>query len=276
MWSDLDRPPLNTQDLRDALTRQGEFWRTVDVVEETGSTNADLMARAEQLRDRAVLLAEFQSAGRGRHDRAWVSPPRSSVIASVLVRLPGVPVAAVGWLPLLTGVAVVDAVREVAKVDAALKWPNDVLVGGRKLCGVLVELASATPVPTAVIGFGLNVSQSAGDLPEAPLTSATSLGIEGAEPNDRGILARAVLRSLGSRLADLLDSNGDTFGLAADYRKRSATLGMPVRASMPGGKVLSGTAVDIDAEGRLLIQPDGAGGEPVAVSAGDITHLRRS
>jgi BirA family biotin operon repressor/biotin-[acetyl-CoA-carboxylase] ligase len=274
MWSDLDRPPLNTQDLRDALTRQGEFWRTVDVVEETGSTNADLMARAEQLRDRAVLLAEFQSAGRGRHDRAWVSPPRSSVIASVLVRLPGVPVAAVGWLPLLTGVAVVDAVREVAKVDAALKWPNDVLVGGRKLCGVLVELASATPVPTAVIGFGLNVSQSAGDLPEAPLTSATSLGIEGAEPNDRGILARAVLRSLGSRLADLLDSNGDTFGLAADYRKRSATLGMPVRASMPGGKVLSGTAVDIDAEGRLLIQPDGAGGEPVAVSAGDITHLR--
>ena len=105
-------------------------WR-IDVVEETGSTNADLLARAaagEDI-DGAVLIAESQTAGRGRHGRTWSTPPGSQIALSAGVGVGAVPSEAWGWLPLLTGVAVVDAVAEIAGVTAGLKWPNDVLVG---------------------------------------------------------------------------------------------------------------------------------------------------
>lgn len=273
MWNDLDRPPLNAAALRGALTREGEFWRGVEVVAQTGSTNADLVARAGRQpgADRQVLVAEHQTAGRGRHDRAWVSPPRAALMVSALVRLPGVPAAALGWAPLLTGVALVDGLRSVAEVDARLKWPNDVLVGGLKLGGVLVELVATAPVPALVIGFGINATQQPGDFPPSPVTAATSLRLAGARTCDRGVVARATLRALGSRLSAWIEDRGDASALAADYRARSATLGTAVRATMPGDRVLTGTAVDIDADGRLLVR-DGA--QVVAVSAADITHLR--
>jgi BirA family biotin operon repressor/biotin-[acetyl-CoA-carboxylase] ligase len=275
MWSDLDRPPLQEAALRRALAeREGAFWRRLEVVPETGSTNADLLGRAnDPSADRSVLLAEFQRSGRGRHARKWVTPPRAAIMASTLVRLPGVPVGALGWAPLLTGLALADALAAAARVEATLKWPNDLLVGGRKVAGILAELATTVPEPVVVIGFGLNVSQRADEFPDTPLNTPTSLALAGAEVTDRDTLARATLRSLGSRLSDWLAADGDARTLARDYRQRSATLGRQVRATMPGGSELTGTAVDVDADGRLLVRPDGAV-EPVAISAGDITHLR--
>src|ERR687893_2917319 len=135
MATETERPPLTAERLRSGL----DFYAGVEVVERTGSTNADLLARAGDAdADRAVLIAEYQEHGRGRHSRTWVSPARAQIALSVLFRMPAdVDTANLGWLPLLTGVAVVDALRAVAKVKADLKWPNDVLIEGKKVAGIL-------------------------------------------------------------------------------------------------------------------------------------------
>ena len=236
-------------------------WR-IDLVEETGSTNADLLARAaagEDI-DGAVLIAESQTAGRGRHGRTW-STPRSQIALSFGVGAGAVPGDAWGWLPLLTGVAVVDAVAEVAGVAAGLKWPNDVLVGNGKLAGILAEVAA--PEPVVVVGLGLNVT-------EAPDPAATSLSMLGAAV-DRTALTDAVLRHLAARIGGWRAAKGADATLAADYRARSVTLGNRVRASLPGDRAVEGVAADVDDLGRLRID---TGAEVLTVSAGDITHLR--
>ncbi len=247
-------------------------WR-IDIVAETGSTNADLLARAaagEDI-DGAVLIAESQTAGRGRHGRSWSTPPGSQVALSAGVGVGEIPSQAWGWLPLLTGVAVVDAVAEVTGVTAALKWPNDVLVGtGRddpagvgtgKLAGILAEVAA--PAPVVVVGLGLNVT-------EAPDPVATSLAMLGATV-DRTVLTEVVLRHLAARIDAWRSARGADGVLAADYRARSVTIGNRVRASLPGERTVEGIAKDVDDLGRLRID---TGKEVLTVAAGDITHLR--
>lgn len=269
-WGDLDRPPLNAAALRRALvTPTG--WASVEVVADTGSTNADLLeATRAGAQDRTVLVAEHQGTGRGRHTRTWSSPPRAGLTLSVLLRTTGVPVARLGWLPLLAGVALVDVLRRVAEVDAALKWPNDVLIGGRKVAGILAEVAATTPEPAVVLGIGLNVSLR---FEELPVPEATSLVLAGAALTDRDPLVRALLRELADRERDWRAAGGDpAAGLAQDYRARCATLGEDVRVLLPHGAELLGRAVRVDDDGRLVVR-DGAGTEHV-LSAGDVTHVR--
>ncbi|MBU9764010.1 biotin--[acetyl-CoA-carboxylase] ligase [Mycobacterium sp. TNTM28] len=260
------RPPLDTDALRAGLSAP---WRQLDVVDETGSTNADLLARAGAGEDigGAVLLAEYQNAGRGRHGRAWTAPPRSQVVLSFGVDASGVPVDRWGWLPLATGLAIVDAVGEVAGVRVGLKWPNDVLVGpgGGKLAGILAEVAS--PSPAIVVGLGLNVTLTADEAPDARATSLTQLG---AATVDRTPLTQSLLRHLAARITAW--RTGDR-ALAADYRVESVTIGHRVRAVLPGDSTVQGTATDVDELGRLIID---TGTERVTVSAGDVTHLRPS
>jgi BirA family transcriptional regulator, biotin operon repressor / biotin---[acetyl-CoA-carboxylase] ligase len=276
-YTDLDRPPLNERALNRALVSPTGLWREIRVVAETGSTNADLAAAAGDGADEGlVLVAEEQTAGRGRLDRAWTAPPRSGLAFSVLLR-PQVPLARLGWLPLMAGVAVVTALRGFAEVegierggmaDAALKWPNDVLIHGRKLAGILAERAG----DAVVIGIGLNVSLRADEL---PVPTATSLALEGA-PTDRDPVLRAILRELAARYADFC---GEWFegSLRDAYREVCATLGRQVRVELPGGApgapggVLTGEAVDIDENGRLLVRA--ADGDH-ALSAGDVVHVR--
>jgi BirA family transcriptional regulator, biotin operon repressor / biotin---[acetyl-CoA-carboxylase] ligase len=237
-------------------------WR-IDVVSETGSTNADLLARAaagEDI-DGAVLMAESQTAGRGRNGRSWSTPPGSQIALSAGVGVGSVPSEAWGWLPLLTGVAVVDAVAEVAGVAAGLKWPNDVLVGTGKLAGILAEVAA--PQPVVVVGLGINVT-------EAPDPVATSLAAHGAAV-DRTVLADVVLRQLAARIAAWRAAQGADAALSADYRSHSVTIGQRVRATLPGDRAIEGVAADVDNLGRLRID---TGTEITTVSAGDITHLR--
>ena len=255
--------PLDVSRLGPILIGPGTFWTRIDVVEETGSTNADLLARAaagEDI-DGAVLLAESQTAGRGRHGRSWSTPPRSQLALSVGVGVGAVPSEAWGCLPLLTGVAVVDALDEVTGLKAGLKWPNDVLVGTGKLAGILAEVAA--PAPVVVVGLGLNVT-------DAPDPVATSLSMLGA-PADRMDVAEAVLRHLATRIGSWRTANGADAMLAADYRSRSVTIGNRVRASLPGDRAVDGVAADVDELGRLRID---TGTEVLTVSAGDITHLR--
>src|SRR5580704_5288847 len=152
------RQALDAAVVRRAVLRPGGLWQAVEVTTLTGSTNADLLARAASAADEGtVLAAEEQQAGRGRLGRAWVAPPRAALTFSLLLRPRGIAPARRGWLPLLAGVAVASAVRTVATVDAQLKWPNDILVGPAKLGGILAEAAG----DAVVIGIGLNVSTEA-------------------------------------------------------------------------------------------------------------------
>ena len=262
------RAALDTAGVRRDLVGPGRPLTRLDVVETTGSTNADLLARhgAGEDIDGAVLIAEHQSAGRGRNGRAWSTPPRSQIALSMGIAARGVPTAAWGWVPLLTGVAVVEAVRATAGVDANLKWPNDVLVGEGKLGGILAEVAA--PAPVIVVGLGLNVTLTADEAPDA---RATSLLMLGSTMLDRSALLGAVLAELAIRIDRWRCAGGPDATLLADYRRRSLTLGTRVRALLPGDREIIGMATDLDESGQLSID---TGAQTVTVSAGDITHLR--
>ncbi|MDX3372057.1 MULTISPECIES: biotin--[acetyl-CoA-carboxylase] ligase [Streptomyces] len=273
-WSDLDRPPLSSTALRRGLVRDGGLWRQVDVVQRTGSTNSDLVARAAEgdLAEGVVLVAEEQSAARGRLDRLWTAPARSGLFFSVLLRPAEVPVPRWGWLPLLTGVAVATGLSRVAGVDTALKWPNDLLVTvgdeERKAGGILAERAGDDGV---VIGVGINVSLRADEL---PVPRAGSLALAGAVNTDRDPLLRGVLRSLEDWYGRWRGAGGDpaASGLQETYAAGCATLGRMVRAELPGDRSLVGEAVAVDGDGRLVLATGAGVQEPVG--AGDIVHLR--
>lgn len=264
----MQRSPLNPAALRASLIGPDGPVRQLDVVEETGSTNADLLARHAAGEDitGTVLLAEHQSAGRGRNGRSWSAPPRSQIALSMGVDAAGVPPSAWGWLPLLTGVALVDAVRQATGIEAGVKWPNDVLVGTGKLAGILAEVAA--PDPVIVVGLGLNVTLTAD---EAPDPRATSLLLLGASTLDRDTLVKGVLEQLVIRVRRWQSAPGPDPALIEDYCARSLTLGARVRAILPGEHEIIGTATQVDELGRLLIDTDT---DVVTVSAGDITHLR--
>ncbi|MBX6383358.1 MAG: biotin--[acetyl-CoA-carboxylase] ligase [Microbispora sp.] len=265
-YTDLDRPPLSETALTRALVRPGSLWSSIRVVEETGSTNADL---ARTVRDDppegAVLVAESQVAGRGRLGRAWSAPPRSGLTFSMLLR-PEVPPVRQGWLALLVGVAAASAVRKVAEIDVRLKWPNDLMVGERKLAGILAERVDRM----VVVGMGLNVSLRPGEL---PVERATSLAIENAVCTDRDPLLRAILREIESHYREWRDAGGDpdASGLRAAYLARSSTVGREVRVELPGERVLTGLATGVDESGHLLLR---AGDEEHVLSAGDVVHVR--
>ncbi|MEV6839320.1 biotin--[acetyl-CoA-carboxylase] ligase [Streptomyces sp. NPDC051133] len=273
-WSDLDRPPLNAAALRRALVREGSLWSGLELTRRTGSTNNDLVARAEAgtAAEGAVLVAEEQTAARGRLDRRWTAPPRSGLFFSVLLQPTEVPVARWGWLPLLTGVAVATGLSRVAGVDTALKWPNDLLVTvdgeERKAGGILAERAGSGGV---VVGVGINVTLRADEL---PVPQAGSLELAGAVTTDRDPLLRAVLRSLEEWYGRWRRAGGDpaASGLQETYAAGCATLGRTVRAELPGDRSLVGEAVAVDGDGRLVIATEEGVQEPVG--AGDIVHLR--
>ncbi|MFD7437914.1 biotin--[acetyl-CoA-carboxylase] ligase [Streptomyces sp. NPDC059861] len=273
-WTDLDRPPLNAAALRKALVREDGLWTEVHVVQRTGSTNSDLVARAAEGRaaEGAVLIAEEQTAARGRLDRRWTAPPRSGLFFSVLLRPTEIPVARWGWLPLLTGVAVATGLSRAAGVDTALKWPNDLLVTvdgeERKAGGILAERAADDGV---VIGVGLNVTLREKEL---PVPTAGSLALAGAVNTDRDPLLRAVLRSLEEWYRRWRTAGGDpvTSGLQETYAAGCATLGRVVRAELPGDRSIIGEAVAVDGDGRLVLATEEGMQEPVG--AGDIVHLR--
>lgn len=261
---DQSRAPL---DERTFAEHSDGSWR-LTVLARTGSTNADLLAAAAAgAPDRTVLVAELQTGGRGRLARSWVSPAGAGLTFSVLLR-PTVGIRSWGWLPLLAGLAVRDAIGG----DARLKWPNDLLLGpaGGKLAGILVQ-AAGQPASAVVVGVGCNVSTSRAEL---PVDTATSLVLQGFPPPDRALLLADLLAGLDRWYGSWQAAGGDAeaSGLAAGYRAACSTLGQRVAVQLPTGTVC-GAALDLDPTGRLLLAPDG-GGAPLAVAAGDVTHLR--
>jgi BirA family transcriptional regulator, biotin operon repressor / biotin---[acetyl-CoA-carboxylase] ligase len=261
-YTDLDRPPLRQRLLARALA-DDPTWDEVVVVAEAGSTNdvAAVAARGGQ-HEGLVVVAEHQTAGRGRHGRAWVAPPRSGLAVSVLLRPPVDRRGDWGWLPLVAGLACVAAVRDVAGIEAGLKWPNDVLVNGtRKVAGLLAEVHG----DAVVVGLGLNVSTTRAEL---PTDTATSLALETGGVVDRQPVLLAYLRRLGARYRDLVAGAPPH----DDYRSACTTLGADVRVTLPGDRVVEGRAVDVDADGRLVV--DRTDGATEVVGAGDVVHVR--
>jgi BirA family biotin operon repressor/biotin-[acetyl-CoA-carboxylase] ligase len=243
-------------------------WRTLEHHETVGSTNDVVLAA---LRDGAapglVVVADRQTAGRGRAGRSWTDdvagphgPGNLAVTASLVA-----PAEAPGLVPLATGLAVADAFEEVG-ADPELKWPNDVLLDDRKAAGILVERHDLE-VPVLLLGCGLDLDWRGVDR-EGDAAGWTSVAESIGDDVDRAEVLAALLRALDRHLGVLAD---DPPLLLERYSLRCATIGLEVHASLPGGATVTGTALGLDESGRLELD---TGHELVAVTAGDVTHLR--
>jgi len=236
--------------------------------EEIASTNlvAMRLAAEEEAPDGTVVVAEHQTAGRGRRGRSWVETPGSSILVSVIVR-PSLPVVRAGQLMLLTGMAVARAIRQLTDLPAGVKWPNDILIGGKKVSGTLIELlGEAEQIKVAVLGIGINCNQSLDAFPPELRDHATSLALELGRPVHRVRLLRAVLTHLDT-LYDLY-LRGDSETILTGWRQLTVTLGRRVIVSLPG-ELLEGEAEDITDEGLLVVRLDD--GTCRLVAAGDVS-----
>ncbi|KAA9158923.1 biotin--[acetyl-CoA-carboxylase] ligase [Amycolatopsis acidicola] len=264
---------INATRLRDRLVGP---YAAVDVVRSTGSTNADLReAAAREATDRTVLIAEEQTAGVGRRARAWSSPPGTGIYLSVLLRPRDVGFAEIGSLTVAAALAVLDATDQLG-VDAALKWPNDVLAGPDrgKCAGILAEALSVEEL-AVVLGIGLNVRPLGRDVqPAAGGLAPTSLEECGAATTDRTEITELLLSAFAAREERWRAAGGNLAraGLLEEYRRRCETLGRQVKVLLPGESSLTGTAVDVDDAGQLVVET--ADGKRHSVFAGDVVHLR--
>ena len=255
----------------------------LEVLESVGSTNAELAARERRGAQQhgTVIVTLDQTAGRGRLGREWVAPSGSAIAVSVLLSS-ALPTSAISWLPLIGGLAAVEAVAaELANSAVEVKWPNDVLVTGRdgrqrKIAGVLAELVGETGA--VVLGIGVNTAMAERDLP-VPTATATSIAIERPAVVDDSIaladrVVAAIISGVLQRVAALDAASGDAraAGLIAELQQRCGTIGRRVSVQLPGGAVSVGTATGIDQAGALIVATDD--GVVTAVHAGDVTHLR--
>ncbi|MCC4267042.1 biotin--[acetyl-CoA-carboxylase] ligase [Microbacterium schleiferi] len=248
----------------------------LDVVAHTGSTNADLLAAVAGEPDAyphlSVLVTDDQRAGRGRLDRTWTAPAGAALAISVLVRVPGIRTERRGWVPLIAGAAMTLAIRglfappnEGDGSRVALKWPNDVLIDGAKVCGILSQMVPGQP-DAIVVGAGVNTLMTPEQL---PVPTATSLAIAGAHVDADRLLAD-YLSALDRMLAAA--ASADAFArVRTEVRGVCATLGRQVRVMLPDERTLEGRATGLDDAGRLIVA---VGGESVPVAAGDVIHVR--
>jgi len=263
------RAPLDAARLTEELPSFSGPWTAIQIVPQTGSTNTDLLDWAARgLHEGVVLVAEEQTAGRGRMGRSWVSPAGAALTFSVLLRPEAIPLARRPWLPLVAGIAAATSIRMLTGLEAGLKWPNDVLIGGRKVAGILAEAAGNA----VVIGIGVNVSTTPEELVPGPGgLQPTSLLAEGV-PVGRDLLLIEVLRSLGQWYKTLAaEPDPERIGLLIQYHRLSATVGCEVRVELPGGQAISGLAAGVDADGQLLVEADGG---VYQIAAGDVVHVR--
>jgi len=258
------------------LKLSSEFASRIEYLPETGSTNSDLLtfavSKPELWTDFSVLVTDNQVAGRGRLDRQWIAQPGAGLAVSVLLRPTTFGMASFGWLPLLAGLAMKNAVSSlIDQTPVSIKWPNDVLVAGEKIAGLLAEvLPSGDGV---VIGAGLNLKQSKEEL---PIENATSLKLHGVENFELDDVLVRYLASFKRLYEEFSDAAGDaeSSGLRQAVQQSTSTIGTSVKVLLPDGSDFSGKAVGLDATGRLLV----AMSDPLeirAVAAGDIQHLRQ-
>lgn len=252
------------------------FWRELTYVEKTASTNDVAKARAlEGAPEGTIVVAEEQTAGRGRLDRRWLAPPRTSLLFSLLFR-PALEIAQAGRLTMVCSMAAADGIAQTTELGVALKWPNDLIVHStvgvsdpdktewRKLGGVLTESSVANgDLDFVVVGIGINVNVPRGDL-EALDPKATSILAEAGQRIERTKLLVAVLRAVDARYRSLRRGD-DPHG---EWSRRLATLGQRVRVTTPDGTP-TGVAEGVDEDGALLLRRDD--GSLRRLLAGDVS-----
>lgn len=245
--------------------------RVLEVLPEIGSTNDRVMAAGQGgTAEGFCVLADRQTAGRGRLARAWASPSGVGLYTSILLR-PKAPLSSLPLLTLVAGLAVADAIQEVAALTPRLKWPNDVWLDGRKVAGILTELATnGSSARCAVVGIGVNVNHCADDFPPELRSGATSLFQQGGRRIARGILAAAIYNGLDNWYALFCQDRRESILEAG--RLRSATLGRPVQV-LAGTEEWQGDAVDLDPDGALLVRDET--GALRRVVAGDVSIRER-
>ena len=263
---------IDLLELRQELIRPGGLWQEVDLVPETGSTNADLAARAKHGEaSGTVLITDYQSAGRGRQGRNWTAPPGSGIAMSILVRPERIDPSRWTWLSLLAGLAASDGVRSTADLPAVLKWPNDVLIAERKVCGILSERVDTSHGAACVVGIGVNVGLAEDEL---PVPTATSLAIaarqSGREPPSRTAVIATVLAAFELLYGRWEAQAGRDASLSAAYAERCTTLGRPIRVLLSEQRSVEGIADRIDPDGRLVVRTDAGF---AVYGAGDVIHL---
>lgn len=252
-------------------------------LDEVGSTNTHLVSavnssEGDQWPDFSVVATDNQVAGKGRLGRDWSAPAGASLAVSVLLRpeTPAgrqLPPESLGWFGLLAGLAMARACNTVLPEgkQASIKWPNDVLIEGKKVCGILSELILTSQGAAIVVGTGVNIALAEADL---PVPTATSLKLEGATTSLDALLA-AYLTEL-SRITRVFVSaagNVHSSGLLDQVTELCGTLGKSVRVELPSGQNPVGTAIGINENGSLVVEMSKCA-EPLVVSAGDVTHLR--
>jgi len=268
------REPLESQSVKAALTKPPNPWLEVDVHASLDSTNREALRAARAWR---VVLADHQSAGRGRLSRQWQAPACASIAVSCLVPLPVDRTGDASWLPLLSGLAMRQALADVADVAGGLKWPNDVLVQEQpddpeapwlKISGVLCETVLGGGL--VVIGAGANIDQTRAEL---PVETATSLALCGAGNVRREDVVVSYLSALAALLRAWSGGGGALDAVRAAYRSACLTIGLDVDVHQPDGRVTRGAATGVDDAGRLVVR---VGGLSTAHAAGDVVHVRRS
>jgi BirA family biotin operon repressor/biotin-[acetyl-CoA-carboxylase] ligase len=249
------RTPLDEAEINSRVT---PYWR-VSVVELTGSTQNDLLQLVESNNalDGQVIATEFQSDGRGRLDRTFEAPARSALLFSFYIK-PRNQRSEWGFIPLIAGLSLVRAITTIdTAMNVSLKWPNDLIINEKKCAGIIAQ----TTNEGIVIGIGLNVSMTPNEL---PVSTATSLAIEGSTITDRNLLLSHLLNTF----AELFESWEEGSDLLEEYASASSTIGKKVRIELPGGENLEATVARISHTGELVLD-DGR-----YVSAGDVIHLR--
>ena len=263
-----------TRDSIERVLTTRSLGRSLQVLSDTSSTNAMALDAAEAgAPDGTVIVADQQSAGRGRLGRTWLSPGGLNLYCSIIIR--NLPMdERLGWLPLISATATAQAITQVTTVSPSLKWPNDVMVGTRKVGGILCETHGlGGGSACAVVGIGLNVNWRHDEMPAELQTIATSLADEGRAPVDRATLLASLLRELESRLD--LWRTGSLPSLSREYRTLCGTIGQSVRVELGSGKVLEGVATDLGRDGSLrLIDSAGTPPSEHVIHSGDVQHLR--
>jgi len=267
--------PLSLDAIRPHLATR-VIGKTLHLHDQVDSTNRVLAALAhEGASDGTVVVAESQTAGRGRLGRTWLSPRGLNLYVSILLAR-ALPAETVTWTPMLAAEAVLRAVRALTTLNVRLKWPNDVLAirngVGRKLAGILVDAigTGAGSRRAMVVGIGLNVNMPAAAFPEELRATATSLLIETGSSVDRGQLLAALLDEL-ERLYDHACTHGPG-DIAAAYQAACDTIGKPVQVELIGSQQIEGTAEALAPDGALRLRTKS--GKVLEIRAGNVVHLR--
>lgn len=255
----------------------------IKVVPSSGSTNTELAQLASDglASHLSVYFSEHQQQGKGRLGREWVTPAGSAITVSILAS-PGSAMEpqSLSWYTMLAALAWSDAVQELAPVNARIKWPNDLLAGDRKICGILAQMVQTPQGFAVVVGTGLNVDQEAAEL---PVETATSLRLAGGNRVDRSALLAKYLRQFVALDAAFRAVGGQSDVALEPFGNRSlrelvsgrlATLGQEVRVEFPDGSTLVGKAVQLAKDGALVVQD--ATGQSHRILAGDVHHVRRA